>query len=274
MADVSKAGAGILTDLAFNAVVDWLSPVEYDGSALMSLPPTDPRLQPSALLAWEVRNYLGWINELLVPLRKNLASTSARDKLVRFVQYALTVILGAMAMSPRHERQHWLFQALRKLRFTISTARRTFRFLEFGPILSLVDCSRIVRDGEPYWPARIISITSVFAFSLLDRLRWLQEHNLCHGNALKTAVRAMRFICISNAASVLRQLLRVCTATAASQGEARLWLRDALKQMLCLLQAAHIGQVPYLQTHDVLVGLAGMATTGDDLLAIWRRSRE
>ena len=113
MADVSKAGAGILTDLAFNAVVDWLSPVEYDGSALMSLPPTDPRLQPSALLAWEVRNYLRWINELLVPLRKNLASTSARDKLVRFVQYALTVILGAMAMSPRHERQHWLFQALR-----------------------------------------------------------------------------------------------------------------------------------------------------------------
>ena len=53
MADVSKAGAGILTDLAFNAVVDWLSPVEYDGSALMSLPPTDPRLQPSALLAWK-----------------------------------------------------------------------------------------------------------------------------------------------------------------------------------------------------------------------------
>ena len=271
--DAGAAGTGLVTDLVFNAVIDWLSPVEYEGRAQLTLPPGDPRLRLSALLAWEAGNALQFITNAMTPLRAVFSSNSTRDKFIRLIQYALTVVLGTTALLRPEKRKEWLYRALRKLRYNISTARRTFRFLELGPFLALANSGRLIREGEPFWPARLVSLASIATFSVLDRKRLLQEHNFFHGDATSTAIRAMRFICVAHAASCLRQLLRVlwCEAGTA-RAELRSRLRDALKQAFCLLQAAHIGRVPYLETHDVVVGLAGMATTADDLRAIWHAS--
>ena len=38
-----RGGPGIVTELVFNYVIDWLTPQEYDGRAMITLPPNDPR---------------------------------------------------------------------------------------------------------------------------------------------------------------------------------------------------------------------------------------
>ena len=43
----------VLTELLFNMLVDWLSPLEYDGLARVTLPENDPRLRIVALVRWE-----------------------------------------------------------------------------------------------------------------------------------------------------------------------------------------------------------------------------
>ena len=157
-----------------------------------------------------------------MPLRKNPASTSARDKLVRFVQYALTVILGAMAMSPKMSGSIGCSGTKRKP--ASSPWQRTFR-------------SSLVRSYRwsivPHCSRRRAILASANHLDHIGSASLLTvcvgcNNNLCHGNALKTAVRAC-FIRISNAASVLRQLLRV-HATAASQGEVA--RRRRVEQML------------------------------------------
>ena len=48
-------------------------------------------------------------------------------------------------------------------------------------------------------------------------------------------------------------------------------LREALKQLLCMLQAAHIGKVPNLQVGEVAAAALGVFTSWDDVSLMWHR---
>jgi hypothetical protein len=48
-------------------------------------------------------------------------------------------------------------------------------------------------------------------------------------------------------------------------------LREALKQLLCMLQAAHIGKVPNLQVGEVAAAALGVLTSWDDVSLMWHR---
>ena len=48
-------------------------------------------------------------------------------------------------------------------------------------------------------------------------------------------------------------------------------LRQALKQLLCMLQAAHIGKVPNLQVGEVAAAALGVLTSWDDVSLMWHR---
>ena len=262
---------GIFTDLVFNAAVDWLSPVEYDGRALMTLPPGDIRLRLTSLLSWELEN----LASSLAPLKAFFASTAARDKVGRLVQYVCRLVLGVLSLSsgevPR-DQQSPAVRQLWRLLVAISNARRTFRLLEFGPFIAVA--RGVAQAGaDPQWAPSIMANCAGAAFSFLDRSRWLMDLQLLRGDPRKTSRRAMRWLCVLHAAQCVRHLWRAALASGdARQREAlREGVREALKQLLCFLQAAHISRLPGLQTHDAFVGAAGVLTTGLDVRDLWRR---
>ena len=79
-------------------LLDWLTPVDFDGAAHVSLKESDPRLKLEALMTWELKNLLELLNlvsrHLLLPLQGLLAQSEARDKLARLTQYTLLMANG------------------------------------------------------------------------------------------------------------------------------------------------------------------------------------
>ena len=221
---MADGSVGLVTDLVFNGVCDWLSPAEYDGKAMLQLPPNDPRLRASALLAWEAQSMLHRAGQVLAPLRSFLVSVSARDKVGRLVQYFCKLCKELLVLVDAH-RHHHLIQRLRTVTFDLSNARRTFRVAEVGPLLTLTRLPTVLAD-EPHWRSRLVSCVAIAGFNLCDRARWLQDHGLMRGSSDRFGLHAARLLCLAHVALGTRTLLR-----AASTAEARRRL-DALRTWL------------------------------------------
>jgi hypothetical protein len=235
---------------------------------------------------------------VLAPLCKVFASTSARDKAGRLVQYLCHLIRGLLvamdgkAVASRTQ----LFQKLRTLQFTISNARRTFRFYELGPLLTLTRLPTILAD-EPYWVSRLLSSICVAGFNLADRARWLQEHRLLAGEPSRAAIHAARLLSVAMAATAYR-LLRKATSTnearrlfaslraqlipsrplptSIAEDDATSFRRDlydAMKSLLNCWQTGHIGKMPGFAMGDVSMGLIGSLISASDLHEVWTASR-
>ena len=120
-------------------LLDWLTPVDFDGAAHVSLRESDARLKLEALLAWELRNLLelldGISRRLLLPLQGLLAQSEARDKLARLVQYTLLMINGlVVALGGPSAATARLRAVMRPL----ADARQTGRWLKgVAPLLAL-----------------------------------------------------------------------------------------------------------------------------------------
>jgi len=89
----------MLHDLVFAWLVDWLTPLEFDGRALSRLPADDPRRRVDRALAAEILTTAALLERLadytLVPLKEFLSKSAHRDKLGLFVQRAVLIPIGA-----------------------------------------------------------------------------------------------------------------------------------------------------------------------------------
>ena len=197
------ASVGLITDLTFNYLVDWLSPAEFDGTAHLKLPQDDPRIKAAALLRWEAKNACGRA-AILAPMRSFLVSVSARDKLARFVQYCLRFLQGVLTMIAPQKR-HALIQQIRKIQLNLSSARRAFRVVEVGPLLTLARMPTVLSE-EPFWISRLIGSAATAGFNLFDRARWLQDHGLLPSGPNHSR-SAARMICLAQLAIATRLLL-------------------------------------------------------------------
>ena len=262
----------MLPDLAFNAVIEYLSPADYDGKAMLSLSASDPRLRVQALLAWEFDNVRVSYMDVLQPLVQLLSNLKARDKVARLLQYVCRLLQVALQRTGQHQA---LVAKLRTVVTTFAQSRRSFRILEMGPLVSIV---RGVSTSEPFWQLAYTSVCCSAAFNILDRWRWLQDHQLLTGDPRFTGRLALRFLCACHAASGLTHALRAHGAASVAGDEARDRVRrnlaGAFKQFLCFLQAGHIGRVPGLRTTDNFVTVLGVYTTALDLRDLWRASRQ
>ena len=90
-----------MTEMAFNWVVEYLSPQEYDGAAHIVLPRNDKRLRVGALLQWERDNAARMVEQRLVPMASFFTSLKARDKLGRLFQYLCRLLQGLLERSGR-----------------------------------------------------------------------------------------------------------------------------------------------------------------------------
>ena len=291
----------IVSDLVFNAAIESLTPAEYDGATFMRLPPTDPRFRILTLLRWEVSNVLATVESIgngLSPLRTFFSTAKARDTFGRLVQYILRLVTSILSVMPPSGARRSAARTISAVALSFSDARRTVRTLEFAPF---VNAFTTVSSKEPL--LIIAARWAIACFHSLDRLRWLQQHSLglglLGGSTRTTAKLSFRLLFVAHSCRALQELrnaaatseflrLRQLREWSGRDGSTRTGsnghapcddrvamianLREAAKQLLCMLQAAHIGKVPLLQTSDVAVGLMGVATSWDDVSTMWRRT--
>lgn len=292
----------MLVELIFNALLDRLMPLEYEGRAHVKLPESDRRLHLSEVLRWEMRNAEAATKGFLIPIQNLLAASDGRDKAGRLVQYCCRMLLGFIALAGGN--REMLARRLSKMMAALGDARRTHRWLKgISPVVSLLDGS--AGGGEKSWPLWALAVSSratTVAFLGMDHTRWLQQHAGLSGEPALTGRRAMRLLAIVHALNVA---VHACRAAAAAKMVQRLRARlgaaetvkrgqsasdedgedgavnfaalshqlfQLTRQFFCLLQAAHIGRVESLTTNDALVGALGVFTSSCDLWDVWNKA--
>ena len=277
---MSEPSVGLITDLTFNYLVDWLSPAEFDGTAHLKLPQDDPRIKATALLAWEAKNACGRAAAILAPMRSFLVSVSARDKLARFVQYCLRFLQGVLTMIAPQKR-HALIQQIRKIQLNLSSARRAFRVVEVGPLLTLARMPTVLSE-EPFWISRLIGSAATAGFNLFDRARWLQDHGLLPSGPNHSR-SAARMICLAQLAIATRLLLHASKTAEARRisNSLRAWLRpNAPVAMVGGHVQASVERMNGLNNgehgeHDAATdGGATLAEQEEDAAEFWRCMRD
>ena len=273
-------------------LLDYLTPVDFDGAAHVSLKESDPRLRLEALLTWELKNLLELLDlisrRVLLPLQGLLAQSDARDKLARLTQYTLLMVNGLVVALGGPSSAAARLRAVMK---PLADARQTGRWLKgVTPLLALrgelAACASAPRFGAA--PA-IASKLALIGYFLLDHLVWLQKARVLGGDASRSSRRSLRLLAAVHACSLLQLGMRVARQNqpevrsqlaAVVRGEARpscslelrLAARALLRELMLLVQAAHNAHL--LRTHDSLVGFLGVCTGLDDVSKLWRKACE
>ena len=282
-------------------LLDWLTPVDFDGAVHVSLKESDARLKLEALLTWELKNLVELLDvlsrRLLLPLQGLLAQSEARDKLARLAQYTLLMVNGlVVALGGPSSAAARLRAVMRPL----ADARQTGRWLKgVAPLLALrgelaacASATRLgagaARDRLAAAPA-IASKLALLGYFLLDHVVWLQKARVLGGEASRTSRRSLRLLAAVHACSLLQVGMRVASyhqpevrtqlaavvrgeARPSSSQELRLAARELLRELMLLVQAAHNAHL--LRTHDSLVGFLGMWTGLEEVCKLWRKACE
>lgn len=291
----------MLASLASNYIVDYLTPVVFDGRAhVADLPSGDPRLKLEQILAWEFNNLLDLYErasqKMLLPLQAFFARADARDQLGRLVQYAMLMAQGLLLLTPS-EAKKALAARIKEVVKPVSDYRRTGRWgKEVKPMLALRDQAHAAWSKgvtAAMLPA-VASKISLISHLMLDRKVWLMKVRLLDGTESVTQRRSLRALAFSHAFG----FLQLCLKTGRTD-EARLWLRrlarrllsgcaraddsdgtvsdmspelvqglkDCVRELLLLVQALH--QAYMVRTHDALVGALGVCTGVYDVRRQW-----
>ena len=292
----------MLASLASNYIVDYLTPVVFDGRAhVVGLPSGDPRLKLEQVLAWEFNNLLDLFErasqQMLLPLQAFLSRADARDQLGRLVQYALLMAQGLLATLTPSEAKKALAARVKEVLKPVSDFRRTGRWgKEVKPMLALRDQAHAAWTkgmAAAMLPA-VASKMSLISHLMLDRKVWLMKAQLLSGSESVTQRLSLRALAFSHAFG----FLHLCLRTGRTE-EARLWLRrvarrllsgcarvddvdgatsetspelvqalkDCVRELLLLVQAVH--QAHMVRTHDALVGALGVCTGVYDVRRQW-----
>jgi hypothetical protein len=223
------------------------------------------------------------LSPVLVPCEGLIAKSDGRDKLGRLVQYFLRFWLGYLRQLEPSAALTDQIKLLSKIMATLGDSRRTNRWLKgISPMLALREGSAV--RGERLWARWALAVGSKvtqFTFLSLDHTRWMQQHALVKGEQARTGVWAMRMLALTHVLSGTLSGLRALEAARAAPGKEpekappqgvdpgslRKHMREVLKQLLCFLQAAHLGKL--VETHDCFIGLCGVVTSLMDLQTLW-----
>ena len=273
-------------------LLDYLTPVDFDGAAHVSLKESDPRLRLEALLTWELKNLLELLDlisrRLLLPLQGLLAQSDARDKLARLTQYTLLMVNGLVVALGGPSSAAARLRAVMK---PLADARQTGRWLKgVTPLLALrgelAACASAPRFGAA--PA-IASKLALLGYFVFDHVVWLQKARVLGGEATLTSRRSLHLLAVVHACSLLQVGLRTARQNQAevrtqlsrllhreerpsSSQQLRMATRELLRELMLLVQAAHNAHL--FRTHDSLVGFLGMCTGLDDLSKLWLQARQ
>ena len=284
--NVQAMAPEILTQMILNYVVDYLMPVEYDGSAYIAPEHVNkPSLQINRLLSWEKDQAAGGVEVALAPVASFFAKVKTRDKAGRLVQYLCRMLHGILERSGNHAA---LQSILNKLILTVSNARRTFRVLEVGPLLTLARGVSSAGEVVAFPGKRLLPrysrrpSTSPTGFVGCKNIDW----------RVVTFARRGVWQCAFSAHATLCRVYGTCCEQLAFTPETPRHVPVATARpsahvmesyasvsttrasnFFGFLQAGHMGKVPYVQTNNAVVGLMGVLTSSSDLWELWCKAR-
>mmetsp|Transcript_115077 Transcript_115077/g.320061 ORF Transcript_115077/g.320061 Transcript_115077/m.320061 type:complete len:136 (-) Transcript_115077:131-538(-) len=107
---------------------------------------------------------------------------------------------------------------------------------------------------------------------IVDHIGHLKQWKILPGGkraGTGTIQFGLKFFCFSNLVAALSQIKKFLASAGSEDGrrEELMCLKAAFKHLLLALQSAHLSLL--YPTHDALVGVAGMVTSGMDLRAQW-----
>mmetsp|Transcript_104234 Transcript_104234/g.185198 ORF Transcript_104234/g.185198 Transcript_104234/m.185198 type:complete len:241 (+) Transcript_104234:57-779(+) len=202
----------------------------------------------------------------------NVLCTKAegRDKLARFFQYLARAIVGSLGYM--HPTAGTLLAKLeghaRTVMVQLAGARRTFRWCkEFPVIQSLPKCLEISDPIDRVF--ELLQKASLSIFLVTDHIGMLKQWKILTGgkrSGTGTIQLGLKFFCFSNFVAGLYQLKKVKDMGNKDEKkeQRRKCYETAVKHALLVVQTAHLSLL--YQTHDAIVGLAGVITSSIDVI--------
>jgi len=234
--------AHMLSELLFSFFLEWITPLEYNGTALVDATMTGCQhdFATIELLRGELADLsfgMRWLLDQVVrPLAAFLEMPNARDKSLRLLQEACVLALGLIKEMRATSSRLSAMTNLLELQRHLSSSRRAFRlFSFFTPMLALCEATPTAQhQPSPEDLLRTGAHLGTLGFSLLDSLRWLQQFQLASGSASTTSRRALRCLALRHACALAIALLHASKhpELAVKLRRAREWAVSTLQQML------------------------------------------
>jgi hypothetical protein len=215
-----------------------------------------------------------------------LSKSEGRDKLARLIQYLARTIIGFAGMTTikKGTALFELNEQATNIMKQLAGARRTHRWCkEFPVIKSVVQtfprqiCAPVDWDAALERGLDLLQKCSLATFLVIDHVGWLKQVKVLGGGkraGTGTIQLGLKFFCLSNFLGALFQMKKIKDAAAKAResgescsGEQSKCAQNAFKHALLVLQTAHLSRLR--ETHDAIVGAAGVVTSAMDVLSQW-----
>eukprot|EP00927_Polykrikos_kofoidii_P056917 TRINITY_DN51004_c0_g1_i1.p1 TRINITY_DN51004_c0_g1~~TRINITY_DN51004_c0_g1_i1.p1 ORF type:complete len:253 (-),score=39.74 TRINITY_DN51004_c0_g1_i1:151-855(-) len=209
----------------------------------------------------------------------NVVCTKAegRDKLARVGQYAARFVFGVTTwMEPTTGSKLLEINTHAKsVMSQLASARRTHRWCKEFPVIQSIPKSFQIADPVD----RILEVVqkvSLATFMIVDHFAFLKQLKILKGGkraGTGTVQLGLRFFCLSNAVSAIIQAKKLYKIKVKADDDGKSaterynCAKTIFKHLLLVLQTAHLSLL--YQTHDALVGFAGMISSYIDLMGQW-----
>eukprot|EP00440_Ansanella_granifera_P056598 gb/GFBE01061346.1/.p1 GENE.gb/GFBE01061346.1/~~gb/GFBE01061346.1/.p1 ORF type:complete len:243 (+),score=55.28 gb/GFBE01061346.1/:1-729(+) len=193
-----------------------------------------------------------------------------RDKLARFCQYLARAIVGSVAYL--HPTAGSLLAKLeghaRTVMVQLASARRTHRWCKEFPVIQSIPKCLDIKDPIDRL-LELLQKVSLATFMITDHIGLLKQWKILSGgkrSGTGTIQLGLKFFCFSNAVAVLYQLKKIKDIGQQEEKveQRRKCYETAVKHALLVLQTAHLSLL--YQTHDAIVGVAGIITSSMDII--------
>jgi len=218
-----------------------------------------------------------------------LGKSEGRDKLARFIQYMARAFIGFAGLKglKKGTKLYKLSEHATNIMKQLAGARRTHRWCKEFPIIQSIFQTFPRQICMPVdWGAfadralELLQKTTLATFLVIDHVGWLKSVKVLSGGkraGTGTIQLGLKFFCASNFVGALVQVKKFRKASAKANegdgkpGEKSKCLQNAFKHALLVLQTAHLSRLH--ESHDALVGVAGMISSAMDVLAQWPEKR-
>lgn len=215
-----------------------------------------------------------------------LSKSEGRDKLARLMQYLARTIIGfaGMATIKKGTVLFEINEQATNIMKQLAGARRTHRWCkEFPVIKNIVQTVPRQICAPVDWGAALdrgldlLQKCSLATFLVIDHVGWLKQVKVLGGGkraGTGTIQLGLKFFCLSNFLGVLFQMKKIKDAAVKAResgepggAEQSKCAQNAFKHALLVLQTAHLSRLR--ETHDAIVGAAGVVTSAMDVLSQW-----
>jgi len=201
-----------------------------------------------------------------------LTKSEGRDKVARTVQYAARAFIGctALAVPKAGSTLSIAEEHVKTIMVELSNARRTHRWCKELPVIqSIPACLKIQNPIDRF--LELLQKISLASFMIIDHVGMLKKWKIIPAGkraGMGTIQLALKFFCFSNMISTILQMKKISVLRRQEDkmAECQKCKKTCLKHVLLVLQTLHLSNT--YQTHDALVGVAGVITSMMDVFTL------